>query len=73
MAGVAQLVRAAVCGTVGRGFKSPHSPQSKSLAQAGLFDWQSDGRRSKVRMPRRTFRLGGSLFTCLSASRLVQV
>ena len=27
MAGVAQLVRATVCGTVGRGFKPHHSPQ----------------------------------------------
>ena len=26
MAGVAQLVRASVCGTEGRGFKSRHSP-----------------------------------------------
>ncbi len=56
MAGVAQLVRAAVCGTVGRGFKPLHSPQSKSLAQAGLFDWKSMGRRNKVRP-------GGSPFT----------
>jgi hypothetical protein len=28
MANVAQLVRASVCGTEGRGFKSHHSPQA---------------------------------------------
>jgi hypothetical protein len=38
MAGVAQLVRAAVCGSVGRGFKSHHSPQILfSKTRMGLF------------------------------------
>jgi hypothetical protein len=31
MADVAQLVRASVCGTEGRGFKSHHSPQEETL------------------------------------------
>lgn len=29
---VAQLVRATVCGTVGRGFETPRSPQSRNLS-----------------------------------------
>ncbi len=35
MADVAQLVRASVCGTEGRGFKSHHSPQKQPLE--GVF------------------------------------
>ena len=36
VAGVAQLVRAPVCGTRGRGFKSPHSPHM--CASGGMVD-----------------------------------
>lgn len=36
MAGVAQLVRVAVCGTVGRGFESLRSP-TKHLFQGAFF------------------------------------
>ena len=32
MAGVAQLVRASVCGTEGRGFETHHSPHLISLS-----------------------------------------
>ena len=40
MADVAQLVRALVCGTGGRGFKTHHSPQNKipRLAIGILFE-----------------------------------
>lgn len=34
MADVAQLVRASVCGTEGRGFKSHHSPHNYTCWQA---------------------------------------
>jgi hypothetical protein len=37
VADVAQSVRASVCGTEGRGFKSHHSPQSKSPGQSQGF------------------------------------
>lgn len=36
MAGVAQLVRATVCGTVGRGFKPHHSPQELSFEHSAI-------------------------------------
>ncbi len=36
-AGIAQLVRASVCGTEGRGFKSHYSPQIKKVRLSGLF------------------------------------
>lgn len=35
---VAQLVRASVCGTEGRGFES-HLPPKKSPTEVGLFLW----------------------------------
>ena len=35
--GIAQLVRALVCGTRGRGFKSHYPPKVKGLAQARPF------------------------------------
>ena len=34
---VAQLVRASDCGSEGRGFKSHHAPENKSLPTGGLF------------------------------------
>ena len=34
---VAQLVRASVCGTEGRGFESHHPPNKKGLANARPF------------------------------------
>ena len=34
---VAQLVRASVCGTEGRGFESHHPPKKKGLANARPF------------------------------------
>ena len=34
---VAQLVRASVCGTEGRGFESHHPPMKKGLANARPF------------------------------------
>ena len=34
---VAQLVRASVCGTEGRGFESHHPPKKKGLAYARPF------------------------------------
>ena len=37
MVGIAQLVRALVCGTRGRGFKSHYPPKVKGLAQARPF------------------------------------
>ena len=38
-AGVAQLVRATDCGSVGRGFDPHHSPHVKRLTKVGLFTW----------------------------------
>jgi 8-oxo-dGTP diphosphatase len=46
LADVAQLVRAPVCGTGGRGFNPHHSPQNDSLRRPsteGLFVWYSGG------------------------------
>ena len=37
MVDVAQLVRAPVCGTGGRGFKSRHPPHIKCLELLGIF------------------------------------
>lgn len=37
MVDVAQLVRAPVCGTGGRGFKSRHPPHIKCLELFGIF------------------------------------
>ncbi len=46
MANVAQLVRASVCGTEGRGFKSHHSPQIQThlvMTPCGHFlFWQTE-------------------------------
>lgn len=39
MVDVAQLVRALVCGTGGRGFETPHSPEADSaMSPPFLFD-----------------------------------
>ena len=40
--GIAQLVRALVCGTRGRGFKSHYPPKVKGLAQARPFFVEQD-------------------------------
>ncbi len=37
MESVAQLVRASVCGTEGRGFETPHSPSIFSLSFTDFF------------------------------------
>ena len=58
MAGVAQLVRAPVCGTGGRGFKSPYSPQFvrqwRNGRRAGLRNqWATVGVRVPPGAPRK--------------------
>ena len=40
--GIAQLVRALVCGTRGRGFKSHYPPKVKGLAQARPYFVEQD-------------------------------
>ena len=47
MAGVAQLVRAPVCGTGGRRFKTGHSPHFPPAMEGSVG---SQGRRAAVRM-----------------------
>ena len=49
MADVAQLVRAPVCGTGGRGFKPHHSPQDKAPAKAGVLSWRRGGLNTRPR------------------------
>ena len=41
MVDVAQLVRASVCGTEGRGFEPLHLPHLKAVCKDGLFCFQS--------------------------------
>ena len=44
LADVAQLVRASVCGTEGRGFKSHHSPHYKTpCVNRGFYNGQGHG------------------------------
>ena len=39
MVGVAQLVRASVCGTEGRGFETPRSPKTYEVAGQPVKSW----------------------------------
>lgn len=49
MADVAQLVRALVCGTGGRGFEPHHSPQVKyPTLVVGYFTWDDEGSHPRL-------------------------
>ena len=64
MVGIAQLVRAPVCGTGGRGFNSHFPPILNNAPVAQLdraVDFESEGRRFESCRARMNFVLHGSL------------